>query len=169
MAETNDVRNRSFELPLYQALRRLQQSAEVHAKRLSRYGGLTPLQLLILQVLAEERRLTASELAGLVSLSQASLSGVLDRLIARGMITRERDERDRRKQWLDLADAGREAIEEAPPLLPEHGLQRFIALPDWERHALLAALLRAADMFGEPALDDGDRGRESAATAGLAK
>jgi DNA-binding MarR family transcriptional regulator len=158
MSETKNVRYRSFEVPLYQALRRLQQSAEVHAKRLSRYGGLTPLQLLILQVLTVERRLTASELAGLVSLSQASLSGVLDRLVARGMITRERDERDRRKQWLDLADAGREAIEEAPSLLPDHGLQRFIALPDWERHALLAALLRAADLFGEPALEEHDKG-----------
>jgi DNA-binding MarR family transcriptional regulator len=157
MTETNDHVNRSLELSIYQALRRLQQSSEVHAKRLSRYGGLTPIQLLILQILAVERRLTASELAGLVSLSQASLSGVLDRLVARGMISRERDERDRRKQWLNLAEAGRAAIEEAPALLPERGLERFLALPDWERHSLLAALLRAADLFSEPALEEGER------------
>lgn len=42
----------AFELPLFQALRRLQQAGEVHAKRLGRFGGLTPMQLLILQVLA---------------------------------------------------------------------------------------------------------------------
>ena len=37
-----------FEMPLFQALRRLQQAGEVHAKRLARFGGLTPMQLLVL-------------------------------------------------------------------------------------------------------------------------
>ena len=50
----------AFEMPLFQALRRLQQAGEVHAKRLARFGGLTPMQLMILQVLASETRLTAS-------------------------------------------------------------------------------------------------------------
>lgn len=153
MTESIDAFSKTAELSIYQALRRLQQSLEVHTKQLGKYGGLTPLQLLILQVLAAEQQLTASQLAGLVSLSQASLSGVLDRLVARGMISRKRDERDRRKQWLSLAEEGRTALSEAPPLLPRHGLERFKALPDWERHALLAALLRAADLFGEPALE----------------
>ena len=63
----------AFELPLFQALRRLQQAGEVHAKRLSRFGGLTPMQLMILQVLAGETRLTASDLSGRVSLTAATL------------------------------------------------------------------------------------------------
>lgn len=39
---------------LFSAPSAAQQAAEIHSKRLSRYGGLTPLQLLILHVLAVE-------------------------------------------------------------------------------------------------------------------
>ena len=103
----------AYALSMFQALRRLQQGSEVHAKRLSRFGGLTPLQLLILQVMLVEREITASRLAKRVSLSQASLSGVLDRLESRGLLARRRDEQDRRKQWLLLEDAGRDALQSA--------------------------------------------------------
>ncbi|WP_349571932.1 MarR family winged helix-turn-helix transcriptional regulator [Azotobacter salinestris] len=138
----------AFEVPLFQAMRRLQQAGEVHAKRVARYGGLTPMQLLILRVLADETRLTASALSRRVSLTAATLSGLLDRLEERGLLQRQRDEQDRRRQWLVLAEAGRTLLEEAPPLLPPEFRLRFAALPEWERHALTAALLRVAELCG---------------------
>ncbi|RUF46323.1 MarR family transcriptional regulator [Pseudomonas aeruginosa] len=144
MVESNKTAADTYSLAIFRAIRRLQQAAEIHSKRLSRYGGLTPLQLLILHVLAVEGELTATQLAKLVSLSQASLSGLL---------YRRRDEQDRRKSWLHLDPAGHEALAEAPPLLPEYVIERFAALPEWERHGLLAALLRAADLFGLPEED----------------
>lgn len=140
----------AYALSVFQALRRLQQGSEVHAKRLGRYGGLTPLQLLVLQVLDIEQEITASGLAKRVSLSQAALSGVLDRLESRGLLARRRDEKDRRKQWLLLEDAGRDALRTAPPLIPEYVMARFAELPEWERHAVLAGLLRAAELFELP-------------------
>ncbi|GAB3394013.1 MarR family transcriptional regulator [Azotobacter armeniacus] len=120
----------------------------MHAKRVVRYGGLTPMQLLILQVLADETQLTASALSRRVSLTAATLSGLLDRLEERGLLQRQRDEQDRRRQWLLLAEAGRALLQEAPPLLPPEFRVRFAALPEWERHALTAALLRAAELCG---------------------
>lgn len=86
MVESNKTAADTYSLAIFRAIRRLQQAAEIHSKRLSRYGGLTPLQLLILHVLAVEGELTATQLAKLVSLSQASLSGVLDRLEGRGLL-----------------------------------------------------------------------------------
>lgn len=135
----------AFELPLFQALRRLQQQAEVHAKRLARYGGLTPVQLMILQVL-DGQQLTASALSRRVSLTAATLSGQLDRLEERGLLQRSRDDRDRRRQWLLLSDQGRALLQAAPALLPPEFSARFAALPEWERHSLTAALLRAAEL-----------------------
>ncbi len=129
MVESNKTAADTYSLAIFRAIRRLQQAAEIHSKRLSRYGGLTPLQLLILHVLAVEGELTATQLAKLVSLSQASLSGVLDRLEGRGLLYRRRDEQDRRKSWLHLDPAGHEALAEAPPLLPEYVIERFAALP----------------------------------------
>ncbi|HBO3332570.1 TPA: MarR family transcriptional regulator [Pseudomonas aeruginosa] len=149
MVESNKTAADTYSLAIFRAIRRLQQAAEIHSKRLSRYGGLTPLQLLILHVLAVEGELTATQLAKLVSLSQASLSGVLDRLEGRGLLYRRRDEQDRRKSWLHLDPAGHEALAE----VPEYVIERFAALPEWERHGLLAALLRAADLFGLPEED----------------
>ncbi|WP_372875596.1 MarR family winged helix-turn-helix transcriptional regulator [Pseudomonas sp.] len=139
----------ALDLPIFQSLRRLQQAGEVHAKRLARFGGLTPMQLMILQVLAGEARLTASDLSGRVSLTAATLSGMLDRLEERGLLQRQRDDQDRRRQWLLLSEAGRELVRQAPTLLPPEFRQRFAALKDWERHSLTAALLRAAELCGE--------------------
>lgn len=139
----------SLEPALFRALRRLQQAGEVHAKRLARFGGLTPMQLLILQVLANESRLTASTLSGRVSLTQATLSGLLDRLEELGLLMRQRDEVDRRRQWLLLSEAGAALLKEAPSLLPPAMREGFAALPEWEQHSLTAALLRAAELCGE--------------------
>lgn len=136
----------SFELPLFQAIRRLQQDGERHAKRLARFGGLTPVQLMILQVLETQGPLTASALSGRVSLTAATLSGVLERLEEQGLLSRERDDQDRRRQWLRVSPAGSALLEQAPPLLSPEFRARFAALPEWERHSLTAALLRAAEL-----------------------
>lgn len=139
----------SLEPVIFRALRRLQQAGEVHAKRLARFGGLTPMQLLILQALANENRLTASTLSGRVSLTQATLSGLLDRLEELGLLMRQRDEVDRRRQWLLLSEAGAALLKEAPSLLPPALHTALGALPDWERHNLTAALLRVAELCSE--------------------
>jgi len=138
----------TLELSLFQALRRLQQDAEVHAKRLARYGGLSPVQLMVLQVLAREGQLTASALSKRVSLTAATLSGQLDRLAERGLLLRQRDDQDRRRQWLLLTAEGRALQQQAPSLLPPEFVTRFAALPEWERHGITAALLRAASICG---------------------
>src|SRR5690606_36748992 len=118
------------------------------------YGGLTTLQLLILQTLAVENELTASQLARCVSLSAATLSGVLERLAGRGLVSRSRDEQDRRRHWMRLEPAGRAVLAEAPSLLPRHVMERYAALEVWLRHALMAGLLRAVDLFEEPEEDE---------------
>jgi len=147
--ESNSAGLEAFEMPLFQAMRRLQQDAEVHAKRLARYGGVGPVQLVILQALGWEGGVTASDLSRRVSLTAATLSGQIDRLEERGLLQRQRDEQDRRRQWLLLSDSGRALLQQAPALLPPEFRARFAALPQWERHALTAALLRAAELCGD--------------------
>ena len=139
----------AFEMPIFKALRRLQQAGEVHAKRLSRFGGLTPMQLMILQVLAGEARLTASDLSGRVSLTAATLSGMIDRLEERNLLHRQRDDQDRRRQWLLISDAGRELLKQAPSLLPPEFNKHFAELAEWERYQLTATLIRAAELCAE--------------------
>ena len=48
---------------LYLALRRLQRASEIHAKRLGRHSGLTPIQLLILHSIRAMGEGTLGDLA----------------------------------------------------------------------------------------------------------
>lgn len=150
MADSKTSMRNAHALAMLQALRRLQQAAEVHSKSLGRDGELTPLQLLILQVVELEGEMTAGQLARQVALSQSSISSALTRLECKGLLSRRRDEDDRRKQWLSLDSGGRKALKHGPALLPEHALERFAGLPEWEQHAILAGLLRAAELFETP-------------------
>ena len=150
MADSKTSMRNAHALSMLQALRRLQQAAEVHSKSLGRDGELTPLQLLILQVVELEGEITAGQLAQQVALSQSSISSALTRLESKGLLTRRRDDDDRRKQWLSLEEEGTHALRNGPTLLPEHALERFAGLPEWEQHAILAGLLRAAELFETP-------------------
>ncbi len=135
---------------LFGALRKLQHACEVHAKRGGLPGGLTPTKQMILQMLHVEGRLTASQLSQRVSLSAATLSGMLERMSEQGWLTRERDELDKRRHWLCISPAGQALLSDAPPLLPPGLLAGLAALPSWERHAVTAALLRLAAFCDTP-------------------
>lgn len=103
--------------------------------------------------MSEGDRTLGVEAPGVGAARGQVVGDAFDRLEGRGLLYRRRDEQDRRKSWLHLDPAGHEALAEAPPLLPEYVIERFAALPEWERHGLLAALLRAADLFGLPEED----------------
>lgn len=135
-----------FESSLFGAMRKLQHAAEVHAKQRGRCGGLTPTKQMILQVLVAEGRLTASQLSQRVSISAATLSGMLDRMEERQLLKRERDSQDKRRQWLLISPAGRALLDEAPSLLPPALLCALETMPAWERHSLIAALLRVGEL-----------------------
>ena len=99
---------------------------------------------------ARQRRACATRVVGsALGAFFHALAGLLDRLEERGLLQRQRDDQDRRRQWLLISDAGRELIQQAPSLMPPEFNQRFAVLADWERHSLTAALLRAAELCGE--------------------
>jgi hypothetical protein len=51
----------------------------------------------------------------------------------RGLLQRQRDDLDRRRQWLLLSEQGRVLLEQAPSLLPPEFVERFAGLEQWER------------------------------------
>ena len=110
---------------LYLSLRRLQRASEIHAKRLGRHSGLTPIQLLILHSIKAMGEGTLGELARQVSVSQATLSTIIDRLENRELLHRIRSQRDKRKVHLALTDKVLAAIQAEPALLPSEFLDRF--------------------------------------------
>jgi len=72
-------------------------------------------------------KLTMSELAQSVLLSQSGVTRLVDRLVRSGLVVREGCSEDRRVMYARLTDEGRGALVEARPTLIEGVRQRFLA------------------------------------------
>lgn len=152
------------------ALRRVMRATDLHSKQLVKQVGLTAPQLLIMQTLHQEGSMTAGELADRVSLSQATVTTILDRLQTRNLIDRERSEQDRRRVFVLLTKEGGEKIQNAPRPLQEHFVRQFGDLKDWEQAQIISALQRIAHMMdaqhidAAPLLDSGELSQSPSAS-----
>ncbi len=134
------------------ALRRVIRAVDLHSRTLLESHGLTGPQALILKAL-QQGSLSAGELAARVSLSQGTVTDILNRLEQRGLIRRLRDTRDRRRVWVDATAAGLALLAQSPPLLQESFIHRFNSLHEWEQTQLLSSLQRIASMMDAEDLD----------------
>jgi DNA-binding MarR family transcriptional regulator len=143
------------------ALRRIIRAIDLHSRALVQRYGLTGPQLVILKELLVGAPRSVGELAAAVNLSQATVTGILDRLERKGMVLRERSEADRRKVLVSPTGAAGDALAGAPPLLQEHFTDAFTRLPDWEQSQILSslqrivALMEAGDVVAGPILTTG--------------
>jgi DNA-binding MarR family transcriptional regulator len=82
-------------------------------KRLSHLKLSVAQQRILALVFFAKESLTPSMLAALLLQETHSVSGLLNRLEDRDLITRTRDRQDRRVVWVGLTDAGKKVAEEA--------------------------------------------------------
>src|SRR5262245_16129235 len=71
---------------------------------------LTMTQIKILMLLARHRTVSGGELARMLGVGLAALSGMIDRLVAQDLVTRTEDLRDRRVRRIGLTRTGSELI-----------------------------------------------------------
>jgi DNA-binding MarR family transcriptional regulator len=155
------------------ALRRVIRATDLHSKHLEKTAGLTAPQLLLLQILQTRanNKMTSGALADEMSLSQATVTTVLDRLEAKGLVQRERSSTDKRKVYVTLTDAGANTLRLAPAPLQQYFARQFQALEDWEQTMIISALQRIAHMMNaqnldaSPVLDVGALDRDTPAVA----
>ena len=146
---------------ILRSLRRISRALDLHSKQLKSTHRLTAPQLICMRELREARALTPSELALAVSLSQATITGILDRLERRELVRRTRNPADKRRVNVELTDAGLAAVQAAP--LPLHALfaKRLAGLPANEQTkiedvlARVVSMMEAEDIDAAPMLVDG--------------
>lgn len=154
------------------ALRRVIRATDLHSRHLIKTTGLTTPQILLLQTLRAHGEITIGELANAMSLSQATVTTILDRLEKRGLSYRERSQEDKRKVYACLTAQGRETLKTAPVPLQDQFARRFGALQEWEQTMIIASLQRVAqmmdaqDMDAAPILDVGAVDRVDSSEAG---
>lgn len=143
------------------ALRKIIRATDLYSRRLSKEAGLTAPQLLIMQALNARGELTMGDIANEVTLSQATITTILDRLEKRELIVRERGATDKRRVYARLTPEGRELALRAPTPLQQEFMARFEKLREWEQSLILsslqrvAAMMNAEDIDASPVLDVG--------------
>ena len=149
------------------ALRRVIRATDLHSKHLAKTTGLTAPQILLLQAVRDKGHVTIGELANDISLSQATVTTILDRLEKRNLVYRERSTTDKRKVHTYLTDAGTEVLQDAPMPLQDHFARQFGDLQEWEQTMIISSLQRVAQMMdaqhidASPVLDIGILDRQS--------
>lgn len=129
------------------SLRQIIRAVDLHSRRLVHDHGLTGPQLLLLRALERLGNVPVGELARHVSLSHATVTGVLDRLEKRGLVQRVRSEEDKRKVLVSTTESGLVLQADAPSLLQEQFIARFQKLAAWEQTLILSSVQRIAAMM----------------------
>lgn len=105
--------------------------------------GLTAAQAMVMRFLFDRDKLTSSELGSRTELDSATMTGILDRLEAAGLIERRPNPSDRRAILVHLTPKGRKTGEELAVLMKESNrefLQSFEAEDEKSLRTLLGRI-----------------------------
>jgi len=135
------------------ALRRVIRATDLHSKHLAKTSGLTAPQILLLQTIRNRGEVTIGQLAEEMSLSQATVTTILDRLEKRGLVYRERSKEDKRKVHAYLTELAAGTLKTAPMPLQDQFARQFKDLHDWEQTMIISSLQRVAQMMDAQHID----------------
>lgn len=135
------------------AIRRILRAAEFASRDLARRSGLTPSQVVVLQIVSRVGEAGAGAISEGARLSQATVTALLDRLEERALVKRKRDPVDRRRVSVELTAEGRTALTNMPDVLQDRFAARFGRLQDWEQASIIAALERVAGLLDAEGMD----------------
>ncbi|GDY25340.1 MULTISPECIES: MarR family winged helix-turn-helix transcriptional regulator [unclassified Agarivorans] len=135
------------------SLRKIIRATDLQSKRIVKACGLTIPQVMVLRAIEEMGTVNVKRLSDQVSLSQATVTTILNRLEERQLIERVRCATDRRIVNPRLTSRGHDILTTVPPLLHEEFIQRFESLEDWEKTQILSSMQHIASMMDAEAID----------------
>lgn len=129
------------------ALVRAYQAFEARSAEHVRRLGLTPPQFDVIATLGNTPGMTPTQLTRKTLITKGTLTGIVDRLAAKGLLAREANEADGRSQRIRLTNRGERLFEKIFPAHLAH-MQRFFAGFSAQDHdAIQAALERLRGAF----------------------
>lgn len=111
-------------------------------------GALTQRQFAVLTAVEADEGLTQTDLVRATGIDRSTLADLVARMIAKGLLGRERSSADARANVVRLTDAGRAALAETAPKVAAADARILALLPGKSRSTfvkLLAALSAAAE------------------------
>src|SRR3546814_5321416 len=107
------------------ALRRILRATDRGSRKLAAATGLTPSQLLVLREVEARDEVTPGSIAQRLQFSHATITAIADRLVALGLVTRTRSDRDKRQIFLGATAEGRQRRADATDMRREIFAHRF--------------------------------------------
>ena len=130
------------------AIRRLVRSLRESSRAAEKRVGLSGAQLFVLQALDRSGPLSVNELAAATVTHQSSVSVVVARLVAQGLVSRFQSARDRRRLDLSLTAKGRKLLRRSPGAAQERLIDGLRRMSGAERQTLAASLQRLVKRMG---------------------
>ena len=116
------------------SLRRIIRATDLQSKRMMKLSGLTIPQIVVMRAIESLGNVTVRKISDHVSLSQATVTSILNRLEAKQLVERIRSKTDKRAVNARLTRHGSDILVKAPPLLHEKFIERFESLEPGRRH-----------------------------------
>ena len=134
---------------IVQSFRRIFKAIQQYSEDVLKEFGVTGPQLWLLKLLWQEGGASISEFSQKMYLHISTVSGIIDRLEAKGYVVRKRSERDRRVVMVHLTDSGKRIIDRAPE--PSQGkllysLQHLSEKEVLEMHGALQKIVRLMEV-----------------------
>ncbi len=137
-----------YEQRVVRAIRRIIRSVDIYSHKLALDSGVTVPQLSCLIRLVDAGPTPLKELARGVDLSPSTAVGIVDRLEAKGLVTRTRSSLDRRLVLIAATEQGRIVAAGSPSPLQDKLSAALDSLPELERAAIALALERIVELMG---------------------
>lgn len=99
-------------------------------------------QMVALEYVSQRRRVSMTELSHILSIKTSSASVLVDRLVRDRMLSRSRDQEDRRMVWVSSTPKGRKVVNRILHQKRQSLKAIFSCLTDRERCQYLSALMK---------------------------
>ncbi len=146
---------------ILKSIRRIIRAVDLHSRKLSIQYKITTPQLVCLLAIGEHEPSKSSDLAKAVSLSSATVIGILDRLESKELIRRERSTTDRRVVNIWATPQGHALIQNAPSPLQDMLAESIEGLPSSEQTSIaetferVVSLMEIQNLDAAPILESG--------------
>ncbi|HKU05257.1 MAG TPA: MarR family transcriptional regulator [Bradyrhizobium sp.] len=153
------------EMPGHLARRFQQIAVAVFLAEVSEAGfDLTPVQYAALATIRTNAGIDQITLAGLIAYDRTTITGVVDRLVQKGLLLRRASSRDRRARELHLTEQGRRTLRGITPAVEAAQRMMIRGLTDKEAAELMRLLrkaITAGNELSRAPLRDGATGERS--------
>ena len=136
------------------AIRRLVRTLRTTASSVEGETGLSTAQTFVLQLLRDAPAASMNDLAGRTSTDQSSVSVVVSRLEAKGLVARHSSSEDGRRTEVAITESGTALMQRRPPTVQARLTHALSEMPEASLHILSSALndlVARLGAEGEPA------------------